>query len=72
MKYSARFCCLLIRFYQSYISPLFPQSCRFYPTCSAYTHEAVQKYGAARGCFLGLRRIMRCHPFRRGGYDPLP
>jgi putative membrane protein insertion efficiency factor len=60
-----------IRFYRKRISPLTPASCRYYPTCSAYGLEAVQRYGAARGCWLALRRILRCHPFARGGYDPV-
>ncbi|MDD3244464.1 MAG: membrane protein insertion efficiency factor YidD [Eubacteriales bacterium] len=62
----------LIRFYRRFISPLFPPCCRFYPTCSAYAMEAVQKYGAAKGGLLALKRILRCHPFNDGGYDPVP
>lgn len=62
----------LIRFYQRRISPLAGASCRFHPTCSQYTLEAVEKYGAARGSWLGARRILRCHPFHPGGYDPVP
>ncbi|MEW5928730.1 MAG: membrane protein insertion efficiency factor YidD [Gemmatimonadota bacterium] len=61
-----------IRFYQRGISPLTPASCRFYPTCSQYGLEAVQRYGAARGSWLTLRRLARCHPFCKGGYDPVP
>lgn len=61
-----------IRFYQRAVSPLLPPSCRFMPTCSAYALEAVQRYGAARGSWLALRRLARCHPFCRGGYDPVP
>lgn len=60
-----------IRFYRKRISPLTPPSCRYYPTCSAYGLEAVEKYGAARGGWLALRRILRCHPFAKGGYDPV-
>ena len=64
---------LLIRFYQSQISPCFPARCRFTPTCSAYALEAIQKYGALKGSFLALRRILRCHPFYKGDpYDPVP
>ena len=62
----------LIRFYQRRISPLFPPCCRFYPTCSAYAAQAIEKYGAARGGWLAFRRIIRCHPFNDGGYDPVP
>lgn len=62
----------LIRFYQRFISPLLPSACRFQPTCSQYTLEAVQKYGAIKGTWLGIRRISRCHPFNPGGYDPVP
>ncbi len=61
-----------IRFYRKRLSPLKPPVCRFEPTCSAYTLEAVEKYGAAKGVWLGIRRILRCHPFSRGGFDPVP
>lgn len=60
-----------IRFYRRRISPFTPPSCRYYPTCSAYGLEAVEKYGAARGGWLTLRRILRCHPFAKGGFDPV-
>ncbi|MCL2442367.1 MAG: membrane protein insertion efficiency factor YidD [Treponema sp.] len=63
---------LFIRFYQYAISPHLPSACRYYPTCSFYAYEAVNKYGFLRGCVLAARRIIRCHPFRRGGYDPVP
>lgn len=63
---------LLIRFYRVAISPLFLPHCRYYPTCSAYALEAVTRYGAWRGGWMALRRILRCHPFHRGGYDPVP
>ncbi len=62
----------LIRFYQYAISPLFPPSCRYTPTCSQYTYEAIQKYGVVKGGWLGLKRLSRCHPFHPGGYDPVP
>ncbi len=62
----------LVRGYQLAISPLLPPSCRYLPSCSAYALEAIEKYGAARGGWMALRRIGRCHPFRPGGYDPVP
>jgi uncharacterized protein len=68
----ARILILMIRFYQKAISPLLPPACRFYPTCSAYGLESIRRYGAARGCWLTLKRLLRCHPFCRGGYDPVP
>jgi putative membrane protein insertion efficiency factor len=61
-----------IRFYQKWISPLKPATCRFYPTCSAYGKEALERYGPAKGMWLTTRRICRCHPFHPGGYDPVP
>ena len=62
---------LLIRFYQVFISPMFPPRCRFYPTCSQYALEAVRKKGAVKGSWLALKRILKCHPFHPGGYDPV-
>lgn len=62
----------MISLYRRYISPLLPDSCIYSPTCSEYALEAIQKYGAVRGTWLGIRRILRCHPFHRGGYDPVP
>jgi hypothetical protein len=62
---------LFIRLYKYFLSPLFPMSCRFTPTCSAYSIDAINKYGIAKGFFLALRRILRCHPFHPGGYDPV-
>lgn len=62
---------LLVRGYQKLISPLFPPTCRFYPSCSAYFIQAVEKYGAVKGSYLGIKRILRCNPFHPGGYDPL-
>ena len=64
-------CILLIRFYQLFISPLFPPTCRFYPTCSRYAIEAIQKKGVLRGVLLAIKRIAKCHPFHPGGYDPV-
>lgn len=60
-----------IRFYQVFISPLKASSCRYYPTCSQYSFEAVKKYGVIIGVILSLKRVMRCHPFHHGGYDPV-
>ncbi|MBS1913449.1 MAG: membrane protein insertion efficiency factor YidD [Bacteroidetes bacterium] len=62
----------IIRLYQRYISPLAPPSCRFHPTCSEYTRQAILKYGALKGIRLGVVRILKCHPFHPGGFDPVP
>ncbi|MCG6957124.1 MAG: membrane protein insertion efficiency factor YidD [Gemmatimonadetes bacterium] len=62
----------LIRFYQTAISPWTPPSCRYNPTCSSYALEAIRVHGAARGSWLGLRRLLRCHPWGGQGYDPVP
>ncbi len=62
---------LVIKLYQIIISPLFPQSCRFLPSCSEYSAAAIRRYGLLKGGVLGLRRIIRCHPFNPGGYDPV-
>ena len=62
----------LIRFYQIVISPLKPPTCRFYPTCSHYGLEAVQRFGALKGGWLTIKRILKCHPFYPGGVDPVP
>jgi len=63
---------LLIKIYQLLISPLFPSSCRYSPTCSHYTLEALKKYGLLKGSWLGIKRISRCHPWGGSGYDPVP
>ena len=67
----SRILILIIRFYQKFISPLKGPTCRFYPTCSAYSIEEIKKYGPIKGSYLSLRRILKCHPFHEGGYDPL-
>ncbi len=61
----------VIKFYRAYISPFLGPRCRFYPTCSVYTYEAIEKYGPLKGSYLGLKRILKCHPLHPGGYDPL-
>jgi putative membrane protein insertion efficiency factor len=67
-----QFLMLLIRGYQLTLSPLFGPRCRFYPSCSCYAHAAIARYGVWYGSWLGLRRLLRCHPFAEGGYDPVP
>ena len=62
----------VFRFYQKAISPLTPPSCRFYPTCSHYGVEALEKHGVIKGLYLTVRRISKCHPFHEGGIDPVP
>jgi uncharacterized protein len=62
----------LIKGYRRFISPLFPPTCRFQPTCSSYAIEAIANYGTIKGSWLALNRIFRCHPFHPGGYDPVP
>jgi putative membrane protein insertion efficiency factor len=61
----------LIRGYQRFISPMLPPSCRFTPSCSLYALQAIEKYGLLRGGFMGARRVLRCHPFSEGGFDPV-
>jgi uncharacterized protein len=61
----------LLDLYKRWISPFLPSACRFHPTCSMYMRDAVEQYGAARGVWLGLRRLARCHPFHPGGVDPV-
>jgi putative membrane protein insertion efficiency factor len=61
----------LVRLYQLTVSRMLPSSCRFYPSCSEYTRQAIERYGLSRGVWLGVKRISRCHPFNPGGYDPV-
>lgn len=72
MKIISNLLIAFIRFYQYTLSPHFPRVCRYYPTCSQYTIEAIQLHGALRGIWLGIRRILRCHPWGGSGYDPVP
>jgi len=62
----------LIRIYRYLISPWFPRSCRFYPNCSHYAEEAIREWGISKGLFLTLKRLLKCHPFHPGGFDPVP
>ncbi len=63
---------LLIYIYKKFVSPALPRACRFYPSCSEYAYRAIGEYGAPRGVLLAIKRILRCHPFNPGGYDPIP
>ncbi|NOZ14099.1 MAG: membrane protein insertion efficiency factor YidD [Acidobacteria bacterium] len=63
---------ILIKGYQRFISPFFPSSCRFTPTCSRYGYEAIEKYGVLKGGWMAVKRILRCNPFHSGGHDPVP
>ncbi len=63
---------VILKGYKLFISPLLPPSCRFYPSCSDYAMMSIERYGAARGIVLAIKRVLRCHPFNQGGYDPIP
>lgn len=67
-----RFFLALIRFYQRHISAHTPPACRFQPTCSQYAFTAIERFGVCKGGWLAIRRLLRCHPFSKGGYDPVP
>lgn len=62
----------IIGFYQRFISPLTGSNCRYHPTCSTYTYQAIDKYGVRKGGWMGIKRISRCHPWHPGGFDPVP
>jgi putative membrane protein insertion efficiency factor len=66
------FLLLVLRGYKRFVSPILPRACRFEPTCSVYMYQAIEKKGALKGLCLGFRRLLRCHPFCAGGYDPVP
>ena len=72
MSVLARMLTALVVAYRRYVSPALPARCRFYPSCSAYAQEALARHGAVRGTWLAVRRLLRCHPFHPGGYDPVP
>ncbi len=72
MKLPTRIALLFVKFYQYTIRPLLPNACRYTPSCSQYATEAITKYGAIKGLWLGLKRILRCHPWGGHGYDPVP
>ena len=72
MSPGARAAAAALRIYKAAVSPLLPRACRYEPTCSLYAREAIERYGLARGIALALARLVRCHPFRPGGFDPVP
>lgn len=67
-----RFLILLVKAYSTLLSPVLGNNCRYYPTCSSYMVEAIERFGAAKGTWMGIKRISRCHPFHEGGFDPVP
>ena len=69
---AARAAAAALRFYKTFVSPLLPRACRYEPTCSVYAREAIERHGLRRGALLALKRLVRCHPFRPGGFDPVP
>lgn len=70
-RLATNLCLVILRFYRHFISPIKPQVCRFYPSCSQYTYDAFLRYGFIKGLTMGVRRIVRCHPFNPGGYNPV-
>ena len=71
-RFLTRLALASVRGYQIFLGPFFGGSCKFHPSCSRYTYEAIQRFGARRGVWLGLKRFLRCRPFSAGGYDPVP
>ncbi len=72
MSAGTRAAAAALRFYKAFFSPLLPRACRYEPTCSVYAREAIERYGLWRGGGLAVSRLLRCHPFRAGGFDPVP
>jgi putative membrane protein insertion efficiency factor len=72
MNIMSRFLIVLVKGYQYFLSPYFGQQCRFYPTCSQYALDVINKHGACRGTYYAVRRLVRCHPWQPGGHDPAP
>ena len=72
MRLASRIAIGALDFYKRFLSPLLPRACRFEPTCSVYAREAIARYGIGRGGALAVKRLLRCHPFHKGGFDPVP
>ena len=72
MSFASRIAVGALDAYKRFLSPLLPRACRFEPTCSVYAREAIARYGIGRGAALAVRRLLRCHPFHKGGFDPVP
>ena len=71
MSWPVMFTLAVLRFYKRFVSPLLPMACRFHPTCSAYSYEAVERHGVVKGLFMTVKRLSKCHPFHPGGFDPV-
>ena len=71
MNWPVTFTLAMLRFYKRFVSPLLPMACRFHPTCSAYSYEAVERHGVLKGALMSIRRLSKCHPFHPGGFDPV-
>jgi hypothetical protein len=72
LRWPRGFAIFLLKSYKLCLSPLFPAACRFHPTCSQYCREALDRYGVVKGGWMGAKRVFRCHPLRKGGFDPVP